>query len=87
MIYLTSDTHGLFVRIESFCEKMNTTRDDLLIILGDAGINFSDGWRVICFVIPQHREWGKGIGKRPGANLRSAGALLLSGFTVGLRLG
>ena len=45
MIYSTSDTHGLFVRIESFCEKMHTTRDDLLIILGDAGINFSDGWR------------------------------------------
>lgn len=26
-------------------KKMNTTREDLLIILGDAGINFSDGWR------------------------------------------
>lgn len=45
MIYLTGDTHGLFTRIESFCEKMNTTHEDLLIILGDAGINFSGGWR------------------------------------------
>ena len=34
MIYLTGDTHGLFTRIESFCEKMNTTHEDLLIILG-----------------------------------------------------
>lgn len=41
MIYLTGDTHGSFERIEMFCKKMNTTKDDILIILGDAGINYS----------------------------------------------
>lgn len=41
MIYITGDTHGSFGRVESFCERMKTKRDDILIILGDAGINFS----------------------------------------------
>ena len=40
MIYLTGDTHGRFERIGAFCEKMQTSQDDILIILGDAGINF-----------------------------------------------
>ncbi|MBE5970053.1 MAG: serine/threonine protein phosphatase [Lachnospiraceae bacterium] len=41
MIYITGDTHGDFRRIEHFCERMQTSRDDILIILGDAGVNFS----------------------------------------------
>ena len=40
MIYLTGDTHGNFDRIRRFCELNNTTKDDVLIILGDAGINY-----------------------------------------------
>lgn len=43
MIYLTGDTHGRFERIDAFCGKMQTSRDDILIILGDAGINFHAG--------------------------------------------
>lgn len=43
MIYLTGDTHGRFERIGIFCDKMQTSRDDILIILGDAGINFHAG--------------------------------------------
>jgi len=43
-IYLTGDTHGSFSRIEKFCTKMETTKDDIIIILGDAGINFRGGW-------------------------------------------
>ena len=43
MIYLTGDTHGRFERIGAFCDKMQTDRDDILIILGDAGINFHAG--------------------------------------------
>lgn len=43
MIYLTGDTHGKFDRIGAFCDKMQTSRDDILIILGDAGINFHAG--------------------------------------------
>ena len=40
MIYLTGDTHGRFDRIAAFCDKMQTSRDDILIILGDVGVNF-----------------------------------------------
>ena len=39
-IYITGDTHGSFSRIERFCEENQTTANDLLIILGDAGINY-----------------------------------------------
>ena len=38
-IYLTGDTHGRFERIACFCKDNGTAPDDLLIILGDAGIN------------------------------------------------
>lgn len=41
MIYITGDTHGQFGRIEEFCERQKVSREDILIILGDAGINFS----------------------------------------------
>lgn len=40
MIYITGDTHGRFDRIELFCETYKTTKEDILIILGDAGINY-----------------------------------------------
>ena len=45
MIYLTGDTHGNFDRIDNFCARMSTKRSDIMIILGDAGINFYGGWR------------------------------------------
>jgi 3-oxoacid CoA-transferase subunit A len=40
MIYLTGDTHGVFDRVEDFCTAADTVKDDILIILGDAGINY-----------------------------------------------
>lgn len=43
MIYITGDTHGSFERVERFCARFETSREDILIILGDAGINFSGG--------------------------------------------
>lgn len=43
MIYITGDTHGRFERVAQFCERFETDRKDILIILGDAGINFSGG--------------------------------------------
>lgn len=43
MIYITGDTHARFERVVDFCEKMNTTKEDILIILGDAGINYYNG--------------------------------------------
>ncbi|MBQ4284611.1 MAG: metallophosphoesterase [Lachnospira sp.] len=39
-IYITGDTHGNFERVADFCESMGTTEEDVLIILGDAGINY-----------------------------------------------
>lgn len=39
-IYLTGDTHREFDRIFQFCEEYGTTEDDVLVILGDAGINY-----------------------------------------------
>lgn len=45
MIYITGDTHGRFERVEKFCNTVGTSKEDILIILGDAGINFSGGER------------------------------------------
>lgn len=45
MIYITGDTHRDFGRIERFCERMDTSKEDILIILGDAGINYFGGKR------------------------------------------
>ncbi len=43
MIYLTGDTHGDFERLESFCAENHTAKEDILIILGDAGFNYHGG--------------------------------------------
>ena len=45
MIYITGDTHGDFERIGRFCERFSPTKDDVMIILGDAGFNFYGGYR------------------------------------------
>ena len=42
-VYVTADPEGNFKYIEDFCKKFNTTTDDILIILGDAGINYDKG--------------------------------------------
>lgn len=41
MIFITGNTHGNFERVEAFCRRFQTSHDDILIILGDAGIIFS----------------------------------------------
>ncbi len=68
MIYLTGDPHGSFDRIKEFCEKFTTTKDDILIILGDAGINYYEGkkdlklkeelstWPITFFIIRGNHE-------------------------------
>lgn len=38
--YITGDTHGDFSRIEKFCRENDTMKEDVMIILGDAGINY-----------------------------------------------
>ncbi len=40
MYYITGDTHGLFQRIKDYSYNNATTKEDVLIILGDAGINY-----------------------------------------------
>ena len=40
MIYITGDTHGDFSRILEFCHINKTTKDDVMIVLGDACINY-----------------------------------------------
>ena len=40
MIFLTGDTHRNFSGVVNFIDKHKTTKDDLLIILGDTGINY-----------------------------------------------
>ena len=41
MIWITGDTHRDFSRFDSFCRYNGTTKDDLMIVLGDAALNFS----------------------------------------------
>ena len=40
MIYITGDKHSRFYDVYKFCLKNKTTKDDVLIVLGDAGINY-----------------------------------------------
>lgn len=40
MVVLTGDTHSRFDHIEDFCAEYDTTTEDIMIILGDAGINY-----------------------------------------------
>ncbi|MDR0851618.1 MAG: metallophosphoesterase, partial [Clostridiales Family XIII bacterium] len=47
MIYITGDTHGDFFRIQDFCRRQETGYEDIMIILGDAGINYYDKKRLI----------------------------------------
>ena len=45
MIYITGDKHGHFDSIEAFCNEQHTTKDDVLIVLGDLGVNYYGGRR------------------------------------------
>lgn len=45
MVYVTGDTHRQFQRIEEFCADYETTTDDVMVILGDAGINYFGDFR------------------------------------------
>lgn len=39
-VFLCGDTHGDFRGVKRFCETMQTTKEDVVIILGDAGCNY-----------------------------------------------
>ena len=40
MIYITGDKHRHFEFVESFCKIHKTSKNDIMIVLGDAGINY-----------------------------------------------
>ena len=39
-VFLTGDKHGDYKSVEQFCLKWNTSKDDLLVVLGDNGVNY-----------------------------------------------
>jgi 3-oxoacid CoA-transferase subunit A len=43
MYFITGDTHRDFSRVEELCNRVGTTKDDTMIVLGDAGINYWGG--------------------------------------------
>ena len=43
MFYITGDTHRDFKMVAAFCDTVESTTEDTLIILGDAGINYFGG--------------------------------------------
>jgi len=49
MIFITGDTHRDFNRIFDFNERFGLTEDDIMIILGDVGINYFGDKRDIKF--------------------------------------
>ena len=40
MIYIRGDTHGQFDDVADFCRLNHTTKKDIMIILGDVGLNY-----------------------------------------------
>lgn len=40
MTYITGDKHGRFDFLPYWCEEMKTSKSDILIILGDTGLNY-----------------------------------------------
>lgn len=45
MIYITGDKHAEFDSVYRFCEEQKTSLEDIMIILGDAGINYYTDYR------------------------------------------
>lgn len=40
MIYITGDTHGDFTRMFQFCSLVHPSPEDVVIVLGDVGLNY-----------------------------------------------
>jgi hypothetical protein len=45
MVYVTGDTHGDLGEVFYWCCENHTTKDDIVIILGDVGLNYYGGRR------------------------------------------
>lgn len=40
MIYITGDKHGWYQDVDKFCTRFQTSKSDLMIVLGDNGVNY-----------------------------------------------
>jgi len=40
MVYYTGDIHGSKYEVTRFCRRMNLTREDIIVLLGDVGANY-----------------------------------------------
>ena len=56
--YITGDCHRHFRKVEFFCRHHGTTKEDVMILLGDVGINF--------FLDDSDRELKEELSKLPG---------------------
>ena len=54
MVYITGDTHRDFTRVKYLAKRANPARDDVLIILGDAGINYYGDVDMRDFLLKSH---------------------------------
>ena len=45
LVYFTGDIHGVPKKIVRFCKHMNPTKDDVIVILGDVGANYTGDQR------------------------------------------
>lgn len=43
MVYITGDIHGSLDPIRELCNKYNPTENDIIVILGDVGLNYNGG--------------------------------------------
>lgn len=43
MVYVTGDTHRDFSRYLAFSKRYGWSQDDVMVILGDAGLNYFGG--------------------------------------------
>lgn len=40
MVFVTGDKHGDYHTVEDFCQRHGTTKEDILVVLGDCGVNY-----------------------------------------------
>lgn len=43
MIYYIGDIHGSTYELRGFCFKMHRSEDDIIVVLGDVGVNYYGG--------------------------------------------
>lgn len=43
MVYITGDIHGSLDPIRELCNKYNPAENDIIVILGDVGLNYYGG--------------------------------------------